>query len=70
MKTKRIQFRTDEPLPPFLSIEQACQVTGLSQYFLRNGCRSGEVPCVRSGRVYLVNLPALLRKLGVDGGAA
>lgn len=66
MTSRQIRFRTDEPLPPFLSIEQACQVTGLSQFFLRNGCRSGEVPCVKSGRVYMVNVPALLRKLNAE----
>lgn len=66
MNRKTIRFRTDEGIPPFLSIEQACQVTGLSQYYLRAGCRSGEVPCVKSGRVYMVNVPALLRKLGAE----
>lgn len=37
--------------------------------FLRRGCRDGSVPHVMSGTVYLVNVPALLRKLGaVEGG--
>ena len=63
MKKNAVRFRTDEGIPPFLNIEQACQVTGLSQFYLRNGCRSGEVPCVKSGRVYMINIPALLRKL-------
>lgn len=48
---------------PFLTIKEASQVTGLSQYFLRSGCRDGSVPCIRSGRTYMVNVPALLRKL-------
>ena len=59
---KMHQPKTDE-IPPFLSIERACEVTGLSQYYLRNGCRSGEIPCIKAGRVYRVNVPALLRKL-------
>ena len=62
---KMHQPKTDE-IPPFLSIERACEVTGLSQYYLRNGCKSGDVPCVKSGRVYMVNVPALLRKLDAD----
>lgn len=66
MKTSAIKFRTEESIPPFLNIEKACEVTGLSQYYLRNGCRSGEVPCIRSGRVYMVNVPALLRKLNAE----
>lgn len=64
--TKR-EYKT-EGIPPFLSIERACEVTGLSQYFLRNGCKTGTVPHVKSGRVYLVNIPALLRKLDAEGG--
>jgi hypothetical protein len=62
-----IRFKT-EGVPPFLTIERACEVTGLSQYFLRSGCKDGSVPCIKSGRVYMVNIPALLRKLGAEGG--
>lgn len=54
--------------PPFLTIEKACEATGLSQTFLRKGCRDGSVPCVMSGRVYMVNLPALLKKLNAEDG--
>lgn len=54
---------------PFMKIAQASKVTGLSQFFLRKGCRDGSVPHVMSGTVYLVNVPALLRKLNADGGA-
>lgn len=66
MNTKPIRFKTDEAIPPFLSIEKACEVTGLSQYFLRSGCKSGEIPCVKSGRVYMINVPALLAKLDAE----
>lgn len=52
--------------PPFQKIPEACKTTGLSQYFLRRGCRDGSVPCVKSGTVYLVNVPKLLKQLGVD----
>ena len=51
---------------PFLKIKDAVTATGLSAYFLRNGCKDGSVPCVQSGGVYYVNIPALLRKLGVN----
>lgn len=50
---------------PFQKIPQACKTTGLSMYFLRKGCRDGSIPCVKSGVTYMVNVPALLRKLGV-----
>ena len=43
----------------FLSIRDAATVTGLSQFYLRNGCREGSVPCIRSGRKYLIDVQAL-----------
>ncbi|MBS6217156.1 MAG: hypothetical protein KH704_09560 [Clostridiales bacterium] len=49
---------------PFQTIEQACKTTGLSMYYLRRGCWDGTVPHVKSGRVYYINIPALLRSLG------
>lgn len=55
-----------ETTTPFLKIQDAVRVTGLSAYFLRQGCRDGSVPCVRSGRTYFVNVSALLRKLNAE----
>lgn len=52
---------------PFLKIKDAVRVTGLSAYYLRNGCKDGSVPHVCSGGVYYINVPALLRQLGVPG---
>lgn len=49
--------------PPFLKIAEASKMTGLSQFYLRRGCRDGSVPHVMSGTVYMINVPALLRKL-------
>lgn len=54
-----------EITPPFQGIAQACKTTGLSMYFLRKGCKDGTVPHVKSGSTYMINVPALLRKLGV-----
>lgn len=47
----------------FQKIPEACKTTGLSQYFLRKGCKDGTIPHVRSGTVYYINVPALLDKL-------
>ena len=55
---------------PFQKITDAATTTGLSQYFLRSGCRDGSVPHVKSGTTYFVNVPALLRKLGADDDTA
>lgn len=48
---------------PFQKIQEACRTTGLSQHFLRNGCRNGTVPHIMSGNTYFVNVPALLEQL-------
>lgn len=48
---------------PFQKIPDACRITGLSQFFLRNGCKDGSIPHIKSGGAYYVNIPALLKKL-------
>lgn len=53
---------------PYLRIKDACAVTGLSQYYLRRGCRDGSIPCVKSGTTFYVNVPALLNKLTSEQG--
>lgn len=53
---------------PYQKITDACRTTGLSQFFLRNGCRDGTVPHIRSGKTYYVNVPALLDKLATQQG--
>lgn len=50
-------------IPPLQKIPDACRTTGLSQYYLRRGCRDGTVPHIKSGPVYFVDVPALLEKL-------
>ncbi len=54
---------------PFQKIKDAAKATGLSQYFIRQGCKQGTVPHVKSGTVYLINVPALLRKLDAESCA-
>ena len=48
---------------PYQRIPQACKTTGLSQCFLRAGCKDGSIPHVMSGSTYYINVPALLEKL-------
>ena len=55
---------------PFQKISDAAKTTGLSRYFLRQGCRDGTIPCVRSGQTYFINIPALLRRLGTEADDA
>lgn len=51
---------------PFQRIPAACRITGLSQSYLRSGCKAGIVPHVMIGNVFMVNVPALLRQLGAS----
>lgn len=51
---------------PFQKIPEACKTTGLSQYFLRKGCKAGTIPHTKSGGTYYINVPALLRQLGAE----
>lgn len=53
---------------PFLKIREAAAVTGLSEYFLRQGCRNGSIDCLRSGQVYFINMPRLMKKFGIGKG--
>ena len=50
---------------PFMSVADAATATGLSQKFLRSGCKAGTIPHIMSGRCIKINVPALLRQLGV-----
>lgn len=53
-------------MKPFQKIPEAVQTTGLSSYYLRNGCKAGTVPHVKSGNTYFVNVIALLKQLGAE----
>ena len=55
---------------PFMKIGAASKATGLSQYYLRQGCKDGTIPHIKSGTVYLVNVTKLLRQLDAEGGTA
>jgi hypothetical protein len=54
-------------MTPFQKIPEACKTTGLSQYYLRKGCKDGSIPHVKSGPTYYINVPELLEKLKAGG---
>ena len=62
-----MQVRETNQATPFMKIGAASRVTGLSQYFLRQGCKDGTIPHIKSGTVYLVNVAKLLRQLDAEG---
>lgn len=61
--------RAFDPTQPFQSIAGACRVTGLSQGYLRQRCKAGEIPFVMAGKEYRINIPALLRQLETESTA-
>ena len=64
MRTPRTKIYN--PNAPLQIISHASRTTGLSQYYLRKGCKDGTVPHIVSGRIYMVNVPMLLEKLGKE----
>lgn len=57
-------------MKPFMKIDEACQVTGLSKWFLRRGIRDGSIPHITSGNgkgagVYYINMAALMEQHGI-----
>lgn len=55
--------RVYEPTARFQTVKDACRTTGLSQNFLRKGCKAGTIPAIRSGRVWLVDVVGLYKTL-------
>lgn len=55
--------RNYDPAHRFQTIADATRTTGLSQYFIRRGCKDGSIPHVKSGSKFLVNVPLLLEAM-------
>lgn len=52
-----------DPTRRFQTFADASRSTGLSQYFLRRGCKAGTIPHIKSGNKFLVNVPLLIEKM-------
>ena len=61
--------RLTDDSAPFQRIDDAARITGLPRGYLRDGAKTGDVPCVWRGRTCLINVPALLRKLDAEDAA-
>ncbi|MCD8192739.1 MAG: helix-turn-helix domain-containing protein [Oscillospiraceae bacterium] len=51
---------------PFAAINRAATITGLSAFYLRQGCQRGIIPHIKSGNKYLINIPRLLEMLNAQ----
>lgn len=56
----------EENRPIYCSIKDTVEITGLSEYFLRNLLKDGQLPHIRSGAKIYVNVPKLAALL--EGG--
>ena len=55
-----------KPSTPFMSVHDAAQATGLSEYYLRHELAKGNIPHVMCGRCIKINVPALLRQMDAN----
>ena len=53
----------------YASIKETCEITGLSQHYLRDGCKAGTLPHIKSGNKYFICVPALLEQLESEARA-
>ena len=50
---------------PYKNIRDTSASSGLSQSYLRKGCKDGTIPHIRTGSKYMINIPALYDQLGI-----
>lgn len=55
--------RIFDPKAPYQTISGAARITGLSQYYIRTGCKSGTVPHIKCGDEYRICMPQFLAQL-------
>lgn len=55
--------RKYDPNARYQKIPSASKTTGLSQYYLRKGCKDGTIPHIKTGPVYMIDVPALYEEL-------
>ncbi len=55
--------RKFNPDAPYQGIPGASRLTGLSQGYVRDLCKSGKAPCLRVGAEYRINMGLFLRLL-------
>ena len=57
---------TNEKIVMLTIKEAAALVDGLTEYRVRQLCRSGELPCIKAGKKFLINKDVLITFLGGD----
>jgi len=52
----------------FQSIRGASEITGLSQKYIRDGCRTNTIPHVMCGSDYRINMALFMEQLNRESG--
>lgn len=66
-KTQKRSKPIVNPNAPFLRINDAVRVTGLSAHYFRTGIKAGTIPYEKSGRTYMINVYAFLKEKNAIG---
>lgn len=48
------------------TIAQTAKDTGLSQSYIRAGCKNGSIPCVMIGNKYMINYPLFIDQINAQ----
>lgn len=62
--------RTFDPDAPYQSINGASRLTGLASGYIRDGCRSGRIPCLRVGQEYRICMRLFLQQLETEAATS
>ena len=61
---RMFEKKTEAEITMLTIKEAAALVDGLTEYRVREMCRSGELPCLKAGKKYLINKAILIKFLG------
>ena len=50
----------------YTTVKETAEITGLSQWYIRERIKAGEIYYLQSGNKYMINLPRLLTQLDVE----
>lgn len=62
--------RIVDPHAPFQTISGAARITGLSQYYIRAGCKAGTIPHVMCGSEYRINIHLFMEQLNAQAASS
>ena len=62
--------REFDPQAPYQSIRGTARITGLSQIFIRSGCKAGTIPHVMCGSEYRINVPLFMEQLNAQAASS